>query len=115
MKLKPITLDSRFSDLKQTFMGGIIYKAVINVAYKDMKKALKMPEGPEKDNKIKGAMFLEKILDSNSIICMSMSAGKQFKYNFALGMMDLSNGHIFKGIKDFCSKIDAPLLPNNKK
>ena len=115
VKLKPITLDSRFSDLKQTFMGRIIYKAVINVAYKDMKKALKMPEGPEKDNKIKGAMFLEKILDSNSIICMSMSAGKQFKYNFALGMMDLSNGHIFKGIKDFCSKIDAPLLPNNKK
>ena len=110
VKLKPITLDSRFTDLKQTFMGRIIYKAVLNVAYKDMKKALKMPDGLEKDNKIKGAMFLEKILDSNSIICMSMSAGQQFKYNFALGMMDLSNGHIFKGIKDFCSKIDAPPL-----
>lgn len=80
-----------------------------------MNKALKLPEGTEKDNKIKGAMFLEKILDSNSIMCMSMSAGKQFKYNYAIGMIDLSNGHIFKGIKDFCSNIKAPLLPKDKK
>ncbi len=115
VKLKPITLDSRFSDLKQTFIGKIIYNGVLSVANKDMKKALKMPEGVEKDNKIKGALFLEKILDSNSIICMTMSAGKQFKYNFALGMKDLSNGHVFKGLKDFCSNIKAPLLPKDNK
>lgn len=85
--------------MKKTFWGKILYNAVLGVAKKDMKKAKKMPEGPNKDNKIKGAMFLKRILDSNSIITMSMSAGTQFTYNLALMMMNMANGHLFKGLK----------------
>lgn len=43
-----------------------------------MKKAKKLPESVERDNKIKGAMFLKRILESNSVITMSMSAGMSF-------------------------------------
>ena len=114
-EIKPITLDSRFSDLNHTFMGKILFNAVIGVAKKDMKKARKLPEGSEKDNKIKGALFLKRILESNSLITLSMSAGKSLPYNFAKGFMDLSNGHIIKGIKDFCGKVKAPELPKNIK
>ena len=64
---KPIRMESRFSDMKATFMGKILYTAVLSVAKADMRKAKKMPEGVERDNKIKGAIFLERILDSNSI------------------------------------------------
>lgn len=110
-KKKPIKLESRFSDLKETFMGRILFNAVLSVANKDLKKARKMPEGVEKENKIKGALFLKRILESNSIITMSMSAGKSFPYNFALGFVDLANGHLFKGIKDFCSPIKVADLP----
>ena len=111
--VKPITLESRFTDMKETFMGRILYSAVLSVAKKDMKKALKLPEGAERDNKIKGAMFLKRILESNSIITMSMSAGKSCPYHFAKGFVDLANGRIIKGIKDFCSPVKTAALPKD--
>lgn len=112
---KPITLESRFTDLNKTFFGKILFNAVLSVAKKDMKEASKMEEGKEKENKIKGALFLKRILESNSLITMSMSAGNSFPYNFARGFVDLSNGHIFKGIKDFCSPIKTSKLPIDDK
>ena len=111
---KPITFESRFTDLNCTFMGKILFNAVLSVAKKDMKKAKKLPEGVERDNKIKGAMFLKRILESNSVITMSMSAGMSFPYNFATGLVNLSNGRIIKGIKDMCSPINASALPKDE-
>lgn len=111
---KPIRLESRFTDMQQTFMGKILFNAVLGVAKKDMKKAKKLPEGAERDNKIKGAMFLKRILESNSIITMSMSAGKNYPYNFAQGFVNMANGHLIKGIKCFCTKIKVPKLPKDK-
>ena len=112
---KPITLESRFSNLEKAGpMGKILHSAVLSVATKQMKEAKKLPEGKERDNKIKGAFFLKRILESNSLISMSMSAGKTMPYNFACGFMELANGHLFKGIKSFCTKIEAPKLPKDK-
>ena len=112
---KPVTLESRFTDLRQSFMGRILFGAVLSVANRQMGEALKMPEGAERDNKIKGAMFLRRVLESNSLITMSMSAGKSMPYNFAQGFMNLSNGHILRGIKCFCTKIKVPKLPKEEK
>lgn len=38
-------------------MGKILHSAVLSVATKQMKEAKKLPEGKERDNKIKGAFF----------------------------------------------------------
>ena len=111
---KPITLESRFTDYKLTFMGKILYNSVLATAKKEMKEAMKMPEGTERENKIKGATFLKRILDSNSIRSLSMSAGSGLPYNFAEGFRDLANGHLIRGIKDFTKKIEVPLLPDEK-
>ena len=112
---KPIAMESRFSYLEKAgLMGKILHSAVLSVANKQMKAALKMPEGIERDNKIKGAYFLKRILSSNSLISMSMSAGKSMPYNFARGFMELSNGHIFKGIKCFFTKIKVSKLPKEE-
>ncbi len=110
----PITLESRFTDLKQTFMGRILYKAVLSMAMKQEKEARKMPDGPEKDNKIKGALFLKRILESNSLRSMAMSAGKRFPYHYALGFRDLANGHLLRGLKDFLTPVKVPKLPKEK-
>ena len=114
-KTKPITLESRMTDLGHTFLGKILLDAMVGVAEKELRKAKRMEEGSEKDNKIKGALFLRRIMESNSLITLSMSAGKSFPYNFAQGFMNLSNGRLIKGIKDFCGKIKAPELPKNQK
>ena len=111
---KPITLESRFSYLSDAgIMGKILYSAVLSVARKQMKEALKMPEGKERENKIKGAHFMERVLNSNSLMSMTMCAGDRCPYNFAQGFMNLANGHLIKGIKCFCTKIKAPELPKN--
>ncbi|MDE7158370.1 MAG: fibronectin type III-like domain-contianing protein, partial [Clostridiales bacterium] len=111
---KPITLESRFTDLKQTFIGRILYRAVLGIASRDLKRAKRLPEGAERDNKIKGAIFLRRIFESNTIISMSMCAGNRFPYNFAQAFVHLANGHIFKGIGCFLKKIKAPRLAGKK-
>ncbi|OQA77657.1 MAG: Thermostable beta-glucosidase B [Tenericutes bacterium ADurb.Bin239] len=111
---KPITLESRFTNLSKTFLGRIFYRAVLNVARKEMKEAKKMIDSPEKENRIKGAFFLKQILESNSLISLSMSSSNHMPYNFACGFRDISNGKVFKGIKQFMTKIKAPDLPSNK-
>ena len=57
--------------------------------------------------------FLERILNSNSLITMSMSAGGGMPYNFACGFMELANGHIFKGIGCFLHGPSVPPLPKD--
>ena len=110
----PVTLESRFTDLQQTFMGRILYKAVISVATKQMKEAVKLPDGVEKENRIKGAIFLKRILESNSIRSATMCGGSQMPYNFAQGFAELTNGHLFKGIRCLMKKINVPKLPKEE-
>lgn len=100
----PITVESRFSDMKSTFMGRILYNSVLMVAKIDMAKAKKMPDGVEKDNKIKGALMLYNILDSNSIISMSMCSSGHFSYGMAEGFAHMANGHIIRGISAMIKK-----------
>ena len=111
---KPIRLESRFSDMKSTFMGSILYASVLSVAKIEMLKAKFMKDGVEKDNKIKGAIFLKRILDSNSIITMSMSAGNSCPYNMAEAFVYFANGKIIKGLKHICNGVKAPALPKEK-
>ena len=111
----PITLESKFTDLRSTFMGKLLYNSVLSVAHKEIKKARRMKPGVEKDNKLKGALFMKTILENNSLRSLSMSARESFPYNFACGFKDLANGHLFKGIKQFTTKIKAPKLPSKEK
>ena len=110
----PITMESRFTDLRQTFMGRILFNAVLSVASKQERKAKKLPDGPERDNALKGALFLRRILESNSLRSMSMSAGQSMPWHVARGMMELANGHMIKGIKCFLSPVIVPKLPKEE-
>lgn len=110
----PVSLESRFTDLRQSFMGRILYNAVLSVANKQAKAAEKLPDGAEKDNKRKGAQFLKRILESNSPRSLSMSAGKRLPYHFAQGFVELTNGHLLRGAKCFLSKINVPKLPKEE-
>ena len=110
----PITLESRFSELTQSFMGRILHNAVISVAAKQEREAEKLPDGPDKDNKRKGALFLRRILESNSLRSMSMCSGSSFPYNFAIGFRELSNGHLLRGAKAFLTPIRVPKLPKEE-
>ena len=110
-KLKPITLESRLPELRQTLPGKILYKVVLGVAKKEMRKAKKLPEGSDKDNAMKAALAMKRMMETNNPIGMTMAAGEMFPYNFAQGIVNISNWHLIRGIRDFCKKIEAPKLP----
>ena len=107
----PVTLESRFTDLKQTFTGRLIFNAVMSVPNKRMREAGKLPDGPEKANRLKNALFLKRILESNSLRAMVMTASDTMPYNVARGLVELTNGHLLKGIFCFFKKIKVPNLP----
>ena len=111
----PVTLESRFTDLKQTFLGRILFNAVTSVARKQTREAEKKLEGPERDNAVKSAVFMQRILESNSARSLSMCAGNRMPYNYAEGFVELTNGHVFKGIGCFLKKIKVPKLPKDEK
>lgn len=112
---KPITEESRFTDFRQTFFGRILFRAVLSLAEKQRKQAEKLPEGEEKENRLKGAMFLKRVLESNCVRSMSMTAGSRMPYNFAQGMVHLANGRVLCALGCFCKKIKVPPLPKDQK
>lgn len=114
-KAFPVTVDSRFSDFRRTFTGRLLFNAVMSIPGKQEKEALKMPEGPDRTNKLKGARFLWKTIENNSPRCMSMSGGKSFPYNFALAFTAIANRHIIKGIGYLMKTIKVPELPKEEK
>ncbi|MBO4366649.1 MAG: glycoside hydrolase family 3 C-terminal domain-containing protein [Clostridia bacterium] len=110
----PVTVESPFKDLRQTFMGRVFYNSVLSVVRQQQKKAAKMPDGPEKDNAVKGALFMERAIVTNSLRSMSMSAGALFPYNLAEGFAEMTNRHFFRGLKKFLTPIKVPKLPKEE-
>ena len=68
-------------------MGRILYNAVCGAAKKQLKKAKKLPAGLKRDNHIKGAIFMQRIFDTNCVRTLSLSAGKSMQWNLAEGLV----------------------------
>ncbi len=111
----PITLESRFTDLKLTLWGRLLYKIVTGVSDRQYKKAKKLPAGPLRDNRIKNALFLRLMFDSNSLRSLSVSSSGMFPYQFAQGFAQIANGHILSGIARMCRKYRVPGLPGKQR
>ena len=100
---KQITDDSRMIELKNTFFGRMLLKIVLSELRKELKKSKKITE--------EGAQATEKMMVTSSLITLSMASGGRFPYNYVLAFKEISNGHLFKGIKHLSSKIKVPKLP----
>ena len=113
--IKPITLASPMFHYNKSFFGKIIYKAMVGQAIKQLKEAKKMPSGIERDNKMKGALFLQRLLSSSSLRMIAMSAGGHLPFNVAEGMVHIANGRFIKGLRKMKQSYQAPLLPDEIK
>ena len=110
----PITLESRLTDLRQTFPGRLLFKLILSVADREARRAERLPDGAEKDNKRKGAQFTRRILESSSPRTLAMTARNSFPYNYAQGLVELANGHLFRGAACFLKRIKVPKLPKDR-
>ncbi|WP_168735978.1 glycoside hydrolase family 3 C-terminal domain-containing protein [Cohnella fermenti] len=108
----PLTLESSLLEFRRSWMGRILYAAVMNTVQKDYRKALRMPDSLERDTRLKNSHFVVRLMPSNSIRSMCMSSSGKFTYRTALGLVELANGRMLKGLKILLSK-DKPIpLPS---
>ena len=110
----PVTMESRFTDFNQTFIGRRILKKILSRVNKQEKYAKTLPDGVEKDNILKGALSMRSFLLNNSPRCMSMTSANGLPYNKAQGLVELTNRRIFKGLKYMSSTIKVPKLPKEE-
>ena len=109
----PLTIESQLTDFQQTFFGRIIYRNIIKAATKLMKDAEMLPDGYEKENNLKEASFLRRVLESNSLRTVSMTARSRLPFNRAQALAELANGHLIKALLCYIRKIKVPKLPKD--
>ena len=107
----PIDMESRFADIRRTGTGRILFRIVSGVLERKLKKAGRMPAGTEKENRIKGAIFLKRALENNTFQSMTMAGGKMFPYPLAQGIVHIVNGKWFRGFRCILSRGKGLLPP----
>jgi hypothetical protein len=106
-------MESPIKDFSLTPLGRAIAFGFNSATRKRRRAALKMPIGVDRDNALKGALFLGHILDTNSLRSLSMSAGPTMPLNLAEGLVAIANGRILSGLRHIALKVEAPRLPKD--
>jgi beta-glucosidase len=99
-----LDLEARLGDARGSFLGGILYRAVVGRVQKDFDAALALPASPERDAKVKSAHFVLRMMPSMSLRAMAMSSAGELPYHVAAGLADLGSGHPWRGIRRLLSR-----------
>ncbi|GAA3870979.1 glycoside hydrolase family 3 N-terminal domain-containing protein [Tessaracoccus defluvii] len=93
-----LAMQTRLVDSRATLLGGIMYRAVVGRVRRDLDTALALPEGPERDARVKSAHFVWRMMPSMSLRVMVMSSGGVLPHRVAAGLSDLAAGHPVRGV-----------------
>jgi beta-glucosidase len=94
-----LELETRLGDAKGSFLGGIVYRAIVGRVHRDFDAALALPASPERDAKVKSTHFVLRMMPSMSLRAMAMSSAGELPYHVAAGLSDLGTGHPLRGIR----------------
>ena len=113
--VKPYDLESPFGSFVHSFWGKVLFNAVCFFLPKKQKRlALKKPEGPDRDNHLKSAMFLQRTFDRSTPISMCTASNGAMPLKIAELFVDIANGRIFKGISRLFTRYKVPPLTDKK-
>lgn len=110
----PYTIESPLGDFQNTKMGRFLYHSIMNGIAAQGKGIAKMPEGTEKDERIKNQNFILRFLPTNCPRAMIQSGGGRMQMNMARAIAEIANGHIFKAIREIASGEKPAKLPCEK-
>ena len=102
---KPYTMETPIGEFN-TFFGRIFKNYALNLGKKMYKKALKMEDGPNKERQKKAGLFMYYQMCNNCLRSLSFSSGGILRYGVAKGILELSNGHLFKALKEMRNKYE---------
>ncbi|PZQ90715.1 MAG: glycosyl hydrolase [Leifsonia xyli] len=99
-----LALETRLGDSRHTFLGGIMFRAVVGHVEKQYRAALAEPDSLERDTRVKNTHFVWRMMPFNTPRSMAMSSGGQFRYEVAEGLALLAAGHPIKALAAFRRK-----------
>ncbi|MGM7698062.1 glycoside hydrolase family 3 C-terminal domain-containing protein [Microbacterium sp. A84] len=99
-----LTMETRLADARHSVMGAIMYQTVVSRMKKDYLTALALPDGLERDARVKNAHFVLRMMPFNSLRSMAMSASGQFPFNLAQGIADIAAFHPIRGLRRILGK-----------
>ena len=100
---RPYTFETPIGEFKG-FFGTLFRKIACGVGEKQFKKALKNKDPLAREREKKAATFIAKLMPNNSLRSLTFSSGGMLPYNMARGVLELVNGHLFKGLKEMRRK-----------
>lgn len=99
--VRRLTMETRIGDARGSFIGRVMYRAVVGAVEKPYREALALPDSLERDTRIKNTHFVWRMMPSNTLRSMAMSSGGQFSYDTAEGIALLAAGHPIRAIRSF--------------
>ncbi|MGI9824445.1 glycoside hydrolase family 3 N-terminal domain-containing protein [Agromyces sp. Marseille-Q5079] len=94
-----LELNGRLGDARGSLFGGIMLRAVVGRGQKDLDAALALPDGLERDARVKSANFVVRMMPSMSLRAMSMSSGGVLPYGLARGLSEMAAGHPIRALR----------------
>ena len=95
---KPYTLETPLIAYK-TLTGKFAVSAILGIGNKMIRKAKKIKDEKERQQQIKAGVFIKKAMLVNCLRSMCYSSGGMLTYNKAMGIVNIANGRLIKGIK----------------
>lgn len=95
---RPFTMDSPIYSFDRGF-GKFFKKATIKIGMFIFKRAKKIKDPIKRTRVMKSGLFVSKLTPVNSLRSLSFSSCGALPYNIAKGILEMTNGHTFKGLK----------------
>lgn len=98
-----LTLESRLVDARRSLLGAIIYRAVVGRVAKNYRAALRLPDGIERDARVKSGHFLVRMMPFNTLRVMVMSSSGELPFHVAEGIALIAAFHPIRGVRRILS------------
>lgn len=102
-----LTMETRLIDARRSVMGAIMLRVVSARVRGDYRKALAMPDGHERDARVKNAHFVLRMMPFQSLRSMAMSSSGALPAHVAEGIADIAAWHPIRGVRKITRKAHA--------
>lgn len=99
-----LTTETRLTDARRTLLGAVMLRAVSSRVRKDYTEALAMPDGTERDARVKNAHFVLRMMPFQSLRSLAMSSGGAMPLHVARGISELALGHPIRSLRHLFRK-----------
>lgn len=99
VRSRRLTMQTRLVDARRSFVGALMYRAVLGRVVRDHRAALALPESLERDARVKNTYFLVRMMPTQSLRSMAMASSGALPHHVAAGIADIAAWHPLRGVR----------------